>query len=300
MDWLTSMRQAIEYMEVHLLEDIDAKDVANAVHMSSFYLQKGFKVMTGYTIREYIRCRRLYMAALEVAAGREKIIDLADKYGYDTPQSFTKAFSRFHGVTPTQIKKDTGKIVPFLPLKIQVSMQGGREMDFVVEKERSFWVIGFEREFLFENSYQEIPKFWEEISAKYLIPLWKKDKPENEMERVIESCKIGEYGVCIDDLGRADTFRYLIAGIWRGDEVPKGLSVYEFPALEWAKFRCFGQLSGGALQAVNTKIFREWLPENPDYEMAIPANIEWYSAGDVRAADYESAVWLPVRKKEGV
>lgn len=127
MEWTESLRSAIGYMEKHLLDDISADDVAEAVHISSFYLQKGFRIMTGYSIGEYIRYRRLYMAALDVAAGKEKMIDLAYKYGYETPESFTKAFTRFHGMSPAQIKKDVHKIKTFLPLKILIQIKGGND-----------------------------------------------------------------------------------------------------------------------------------------------------------------------------
>lgn len=85
MEWTASLRKAIDYMEEHLLEDIGAEKTAQAVHISPFYFQQGFKIMTGYSIGEYIRNRRLYLAGLEVIKREEKIIDLAYKYGYDTP-----------------------------------------------------------------------------------------------------------------------------------------------------------------------------------------------------------------------
>ncbi len=296
MEWMRSLRGAIAYMEKNLLENISAEDVAYEVNMSSFYLQKGFKIMTGYSISEYIRYRRLYLAALDVISDKEKVIDLAFKYGYETPESFTKAFTRFHGISPQQMKGDTSRIRTFLPLKINIVIQGGHDMDYVIEKMSGFKVIGFEREFSFESSYQEIPKFWDEFCDKYCKSLSQLGKPGNEAEQVVCDCKIGEYGVCIDDLGEDGKFRYLIAGIYKGGEVPEGMTVYELPDMEWAKFRCIGSLPG-ALQAVNTKVFREWLPENPDYEIAMGVNIEWYAKGDTASADYESGIWLPIKRK---
>ena len=296
MEWTGTLKCAISYMEEHLLEDIHAGDVAEAVHISPFYLQKGFRIMTGYSIGEYLRYRRLYLAALEVLAGRSKVIDLAYKYGYDTPESFTKAFSRFHGVSPAQLKQDSWKITPFLPLKIIVKVQGGTDMDVTVEKMKRFQVIGFEREFSLEDSYEKIPEFWGEFRDAYLKPLWAKAKPETEMERVLCECCIGEYGICIDDLGKEGKFRYLIGGTYQGGLVPEGMTLYEFPDMEWAKFRCTGPMPG-ALQSVNTKVFREWLPGNEEYEIAMGANVEWYAKGDTSALDYESAIWVPVKRK---
>lgn len=297
MDWLESIRKSIDYMEQHLLQDTSMEEIAKDIYISPFYLQKGFKLMTGYSMTEYIRNRRLYLAALELMSDKEKVIDIAYKYGYDTPESFSKAFTRFHGFTPTQVRNNSKNIKVFLPLKISISIQGGNDVDYVVEKVKGFKVIGFEKEFTFDSSYQEIPKFWCEIVKKYIHPLCSKEKPANELERTICNCCIGQYGVCIDDIGKDGKFRYLIAGIYTEGEIPEGMVVYEFPEMEWAKFTCVGSMPG-ALQAVNTKIFKEWLPGNPDYEIAMSANIEWYDMEmDTSDVNYQSAIWIPIKRK---
>lgn len=168
-------------------------------------------------------------------------------------------------------------------------------MDMTIEKMEGFQVIGFERIVSYDDAYEVIPKLWDEFAGQYMIPLFAKDAPETDIERAICTHMIGEYGVCVT--GTAGTFRYLIAGRYQGGEVPEGMSLCDIPALEWAKFRCLGPMPG-ALQAVNTKIFQEWLPENETYEIAADMDIEWYSQGDTTAADYESGIWVPVRKKQ--
>ena len=296
MGWTESFQIAIRYMEDHLLDDIRADDIAKKIYMSPLYFQKGFKIMTGYTPAEYIRYRRLYLAALDAISGNEKVIELAYKYGYDTPESFTKAFTRFHGLSPMQIRNQFGKIKTFLPLKIRISIQGGNEMNYTVEKMQGLQVIGFERVFSFETSYQEIPKFWDEFCSQYMKYLTGQVKPADELQKAVWDNKIGEYGICIDDLGVEGKFRYLLAGAYPGGDVPEGLTVYSFPDMEWAKFSCDGPMPA-ALQTVNTKIFKEWLPNNPEYEIAMGANIEWYSKGNITAQDYEAAIWIPVKRK---
>lgn len=211
MEWTECLKKAIDYMEENLLNNISAEEVSAEVYMSSFYLQKGFKIMTGYSIAEYIRCRRLYMAALDVIAGKEKVIDLAYKYGYDTPESFTKAFTRFHGIAPKKIKGDTSKIKVFLPLRIIVSIKGGYDMDYVVEKMESMKMIGFKRFFSFETSYEEIPKFWSEFTDKCNTGEYSKEE-----EKIIEECCIGEFGICICDDNNKSGFDYMIAGEYKG------------------------------------------------------------------------------------
>ena len=298
MEWIKSLRNSIEFIENHLLDQIGPEDVAANANISSFYLQKGFKIMTGYSIGEYIRLRRLYLAALDLVSNREKVIDIAYKYGYDTHESFTKAFKRFHGVSPVQVKNDAANIKPFLPLKIIVSIQGGHNMDVKIEKMKGFRVIGFQREFSMKNSYREIPEFWNEICKTYLQPLFFNGKePTDDLERAICRYNIGTFGICVDDIGKEDRFHYLIAGDFDGEAAPEGLTTYEFPDLEWAKFKCTGPMPG-ALQSVNTQIFKDWLPNHEEFEIAMSVNVEWYSKGDVTAEDYESAIWVPIKRKK--
>ena len=170
-------------------------------------------------------------------------------------------------------------------------------MDFIVEKMDSWQIIGMERLFSPDTSYQEIPKFWDEFIHNHCAPQWAGKTPETALEKAVRACNIGEFGVCIDDCTTPGQFRYLIAGKYDGREVPEGLKVYTLPALEWAKFRCSGPMPE-ALQSVNTKIFHEWLPGNPEFEIAYGANIEWYSTEQAPSEpDYESEIWIPVKRK---
>ena len=295
MEWLTSIRTAIDYMEKHLEEDISAQDVANQVFMSQFFLQRGFSLMTGYGIGEYIRNRRLYRAALDLKNTDDKVIDIALRYCYETPESFAKAFSRFHGASPSQVR-DGFQAKVFLPLTIKISVQGGNLMDYKIMSKDSFKVIGFQKEFDAETSYAEIPKFWNEIFSKYMNIVSAGKEPSNPCEKAVAENNIGEFGICIDDLG-GGKFRYLIAGRYNGGEIPDGMVLHEFPKNDWAVFDCTGPLPA-ALQNVNTRIFKEWLPANPDYEFSGNANVEWYdSNGKSSDSDYHSAIWIPVKRK---
>ncbi|MGN1148466.1 MAG: effector binding domain-containing protein [Lachnospiraceae bacterium] len=287
MEWTEAIRQSIDFMEAHILEEISSEDVAASVHVSALYFQKGFTILTGYTPAEYIRNRRLYLAAMDIFAGRDKIIDLAYKYGYDTPESFSKAFRRFHGVSPMQIKAQPHRLKTFLPLVVKISVEGGNNMDYRMEKKDAFKVIGMERKFSSDNSYEEIPKFWDEFNEKYSAPIC------NEMGG---KCTVGKYGICLDEEIQDGKFSYLIAGDYEGGDVPEGLVVKEISAHEWAIFTCIGPMPA-ALQSVNTRIFNEWLPGNKEYEIAESINIEMYTMGDVNSPDYVSEIWIPVKRK---
>ena len=296
MEWLTSIRKAIDYMEDHLQADISAQDVAKEVFLSPYFLQKGFSLMTGYGIGEYLRNRRMYEAARDLQKTDEKVIDIAYRYAYDTPESFTKAFTRFHGATPSQVRSGQMPVKVFLPLKININIQGGNQMDVKITTMLPFKVIGFQKIFEGETAYEEIPKYWDEICEKYANNVYAGNAPANPCEQaIIDNC-IGEYGICIDDIGEGK-FRYLIAGKYTGGEVPEGMVLYEFPKSDWAIFNCIGALPE-ALQSVNTQIFKEWLPGNPEYELDGNANVEWYDCtGEQSDPDYHSAIWIPVRKK---
>ena len=306
MDWMESLKKAIDYIESNLLSDINASDVAKKVMISPFYFQKAFTIMTGYTISEYIRNRRLYLAALELTNDSKSIkeniseknvlvIDIAYKYLYDTPESFTKAFTRFHGYSPQKVKNNSQLIKVFLPLTFYINIRGGNEMDFEVQKMESFKIIGFKKQFSSDTAYKEIPKFWDEVFTKYVSNYFGKREPVTKVEKAIANNCIGEFGVCLDNID-SDMFTYMVAGKYNGGEVPEEMEVMEIPSLTWAKFSCVGPIPG-AIQAVNTKIFKEWLPGNPDYDLSAGYNIEWYSAEDQSSPNYHSAIWLPVRKK---
>ena len=296
MEWLTAIRGAVAYMEDHLREEVSLEDVARAVHLSPFFLQRGFSLLTGWGIGECLRNRRLYEAALDLQGTGEKVIDVALRYGYETPESFTKAFSRFHGATPSQVRAGHAART-FLPMTINIAIQGGDQMNYRITTMFPFRLIGFQREFDYETAYAEIPKFWDEICEKYAANVYAGNAPANPCEQALVDNCIGEYGVSIDDMG-GGRFRYLIAGRYAGGDVPEGMTLCEFPRSEWAVFDCVGPMPD-ALQSLNTRIFKEWLPGNPDYEISGNASVEWYDCinGEKGDSDYHSAIWVPVRRK---
>lgn len=295
MEWLTTIKSAIDYIESNIKEDIKVEDVANHAFISSYYLQVGFQIMTGYAVGEYIRNRKLYLSALDLLKGK-KVIDVAFDYAYETPEAFTKAFKKFHGVAPSKVTVNFVKV--FKPLTIDIQIKGGNDMELKYKITDMFplKLIGFVREFDMSNSYEKIPMFWDEICEKYCYPrIYKGLEPENDYEKaIVENC-IGEFGVCIECHGTK--FKYMIAGKYCGRKVPKGMEIFEFPAGKWAVFDCVGPCPE-KLQELNTKIFKEWLPLNKDFELSGDGNIEWYDCinGEKSDPDYHTQIWLPIKK----
>lgn len=130
MDWTTGIQKAIDYVEEHLTEPIEYEEAAKRACSSSFHFQRVFSIICGFTLGDYIRFRRLSLAGRELAEKNRKVIDVALKYGYDTPESFTRAFTRFHGASPTQIKNGAA-VKSFSRLSVKLSLQGGTTMDYL-------------------------------------------------------------------------------------------------------------------------------------------------------------------------
>lgn len=242
-------------------------------------------MLCGFTVSEYIRQRRLALAGSELISSDAKVIDIALKYRYDSPDSFTKAFTRFHGITPTSARKNGALIKSFAPLKISFTLKGGTTMDYKIVEKDAFTVIGVSKKFKYEDAKVEIPKFW----TKHY---------QSGKGNVV----CGMYGVNIDEsMGNRD-FEYLIADDYDGkDKVPEGFVTKTIPSFAWAVFPCYGAMPN-SMQEVNQRIFSEWLPNCKDYEFAAGYCIEMYTdaakyKNGLQDKNYYSEIWIPVKTK---
>ncbi|MFV0516993.1 MAG: effector binding domain-containing protein [Aminipila sp.] len=285
MEWIDSITKAIDYIEKNLTDELSVESISNHVLISPFYFQKGFSMLCGFSIGDYIRQRRLAQAAIELISTQEKVIDIALKYGYDSPDSFTKAFIRFHGITPTSARKNGAMIKSFAPLKIIFNLKGGYSMEYKIVEKEAITVIGVQKKFLYENAFSEIPKFWAEHCHK---------------EKGKTVC--GMYGINFDESMDGKEFEYMIADEYDGSSaVPSGFVTKTIPAFTWAVFPCIGAMPD-SMQSINERIFSEWLPNCKEYEFAAGYNIEMYEdpAGypkGIEDENYYSEIWIPVKTK---
>jgi AraC family transcriptional regulator len=285
MGWIEGISEAISYIEDNITEELTIESIAKQAFVSPFYFQKGFSMLCGFTVGDYIRQRRLTLAGSEIVSTDAKIIDIALKYGYDSPDSFTKAFIRFHGISPTAVRKNREMIKSFAPLKIKFSLEGGFIMDYKIIEKEAFTVMGGSKVFKYDTAKTEIPKFWTEHF-------------QTGKGKIV----CGMYGVCIDESMGADEFEYLIADNWNPTtETPDGFVTKVIPKHTWAVFACKGAMPK-SLQDVNQKIFSEWLPNCRDYEIAAGYNVEMYTnVADYpkgnQDENYYSEIWIPVKKK---
>lgn len=279
MDWIKTINHAIAYMEDHLTQQITLEDVAGSVNLSVFHFHRAFSMLTGMSASEYLRNRRLSQAAAELVNKDEKVIDIALKYGYETPESFTKAFTRFHGISPMQAKK--GSPIQFMSrYTVRITIEGGQIMEYKIEKWEAMDLLVHAKYFHAETSEKQIPLFWDEYYA-------------NEEYRKIPSY----LGVCAQQKTDSDEFRYGI-GCKASDVegVPEGFEIIHIPEYTWAVFKCTGP-SPKAIQDMWERIYKEWLP-TAEYEMIPDYDIENYLPGDPAAQDYVSEICIPVKKAQ--
>ena len=123
MDWITGIQRALDYTEAHLKEQVDYASVAKEAFSSVFHFQRVFGMLCGFTLGDYIRMRRLTLAAEDLIRTKDKVIDIAFRYGYDTPESFSRAFTRFHGITPTDARRGEN-VKSFSRLSVKLILSG--------------------------------------------------------------------------------------------------------------------------------------------------------------------------------
>lgn len=147
MDWVIGLQKAIDYIEDHLTETIDYDVAAAQSFSSSYHFQRVFSILCGFTLGEYIRSRRLSLAGMELATSDAKVIDVALKYGYESPDSFAKAFQKFHGILPSQARSSGSNLRSFSRLVLKFSLEGGNVMNYRIEKKPELIFTGYTRRF---------------------------------------------------------------------------------------------------------------------------------------------------------
>jgi AraC family transcriptional regulator len=292
MEWSDRMNAAIDYIEENLAGEIDFSVAAEKAACSLFHFQRMFMVIIGITPVEYARRRRLTLAARELTSTNIKIIDLALKYGYDSPDSFTRAFRSVHGITSKAARAPGVKLTAFPRISFNIVLKGGNDMDYTIIEKPAFDILGRSRKFRTVNgeNFIKIPQFWQEFMAT----------PDYKTLMDLTGGKPGAVtgggclGVCF---GGEDTnwdpFSYGIGIEKPAKNSPVKFELIPVPAAAWAVFDC----TLDNLQDVTKRIFSEWFPST-GYEHDKAPEIEVYLPGDFSNTEMKCQIWIPVVKKK--
>lgn len=284
MEWLQGLNHAMRYVEENLTGEITLEGAARRAACSAYHFQRMFPYLTGIPFSEYVRRRRMTAAAMDLTAGKEKIVDLAAKYGYESPTAFNRAFQSVHGLPPTAAREKGAALKAFPPITFTLSIKGEEAMEYRIVEKEAFRVVGFQTKepMTMEDCFEKVPLFWKQTSGDIprLLPLMDGTEP------------MGVLGVSAYD---GDRFTGYFIAVATKREAPKEMDEYQVPACTWAVFPCVGPVDT-AVQALQKRVISEWLPSS-GYEYAQAPDIEVYFLGDQSAPNYRSEVWLPVVKK---
>lgn len=287
MNYAAGLQKALEYIERHLADEIDVSEIARQAACSPFYFQRIFGLLCGMTLGEYIRNRRLAIAGSELRNADCKVIEVALKYGYDSPESFTRAFTKFHGITPSAAKKGSCALRSFSPLSVNLTLKGGIVMNYKIIEKKAFYVLEKVSRHSLADSKNKvtIPAFWTEC---------RNDGTLNTLINVTSDKKF-ILGICYAQKDGEDSFEYSVAAVCSEDTpVPAGFRKNLIPARTWAVFDCVGAMPD-AIQKTWQAVVSEFFPASryrPTYEM----DVEAYADGDMDAEDYRSELWVPIEK----
>ncbi|MCP1493469.1 AraC family transcriptional regulator [Peribacillus frigoritolerans] len=290
MDSLKNMNGAIKFIEQNLTNEIDFKEVARLAYCSEYHFKRMFSFLAGISLSEYIRRRRLTLAAFELKDNNIKVIDIAIKYGYSSPDSFARAFQHLHGITPSEARSNGHSLKAFPPMSFQLSIKGGSEMNYRIEEKEAFRIVGIKKRvpIIFNGVNPEIASMWKSLDEKTI----------NELKNLSNVEPIGLLSASanfsegrLEEKGELD--HYIGAATTR--ECPVHLTQLNVDASTWAVFEAVGPFPE-TLQNVWGRIYSEWFPSS-NYEQREGPEILWNENKDITSPTFRSEIWIPVIKK---
>lgn len=282
MEWIERLNKAINYIEENITKEIEYEQVAKIACCSTYHFQRMFAYMADVPLSEYIRRRRMSLAAVELQNDDKKIIDVALKYGYSSPTAFNRAFKSIHGVAPSVIKREITTLKAFPPISFKISIKGAEEMNYRIEKKEAFRIVGVSQPLHneLEKNFEIVPQMWQKVAL---------DGTLQKLIPMMDSQLQGVLGISI--CNNSEEWKYFIS-VSSTKSIDNTLEEYTVPAFTWAIFSGEGQCPQ-AIQELEKRIVTEWLPTS-GYEYDNGPDIELYLNPDPQNAKFE--VWIPVVK----
>ena len=289
MDWQQRMTQGLLWIEEHLDDKIDVEKAARVANCSTFHFMRMFDVITGITPAEYIRRRRLSLAAIELSTGDTKVLDIAIKFGYESPDSFARAFKREFGCLPSEARVPGTPLHSFPALTFSIALKGDKAMEYRIEKMDGMKLTGISIRAQNKDgsNFTDAPALWDRSM---------KDGSFAALCKKAEGSKLGVIGVCYEHNMETGEFSYGIAIETPADKtgLPAGCMDIIVPASTWAKFTSRGPLRPKFQETIK-RIWTEWFPTS-GREHAGTAEIEYYGTNEnPMADDYWCEYWVPLK-----
>lgn len=284
MDWLDNMNEAVEYSETHLADEISYDRAAQIACCSTYHFQRMFSYITGVPLSEYIRRRRLTLAAFELQTGSVKVIDTALKYGYESPEAFSRAFKKLHGIMPVSARDIGTSLKAYPRMTFSILVKGDVEMKYRITQREAFRVFGVYADISTDSeiAFEQVPKFFKKCDED-LVP----DEINALLGRFNDSHTISALYDYTED-----SFKYMICQFLpKGLSIPDKFTVLEVPAATWVVF----DVPDCEVQAMRKRIWTEWFPTS-GYEEIKGVSFEMYYG----LASHENVfgeIWIPIKKK---
>lgn len=288
MDWIRQLNQVMDYIEANLQGEISYDRIAEIACCSIYNFQRMFSYIAQTPLSEYIRSRRLALAAFDVMKGDEKLIDIALNYGYDSHDAFSRAFRNFHGVLPSTARSEVVMLKSRPKLSFQIEVKGTEKMDYKIERWPAFKVAGIANRIKTDRAFELVPQIWDRA--------WKDGTMQKFMEHFPDYRPAGFLGIAAGgQWGASDEMDYILAVTNYVDTpgccyvpVPAGMTEFSYPAAAWAVINADGELPK-SVQDVYRKFYSEWLPKS-GYRLADLPVIECY------LQENRQEVWIAIEE----
>lgn len=290
MDAMQQLNRALAYIEENLAGEIDFAAVARLACCSEYHFKRMFSFLAGTTLSEYIRHRRLSLAALELCSSDVRVLDVALKYGYSSPDSFSRAFSNLHGITPSEARTPNQQLKSYPRLTFQLTIKGGNEMNYRIVEKDAFRIIGIMKRvsIQFEGVNSEISKLHQQLTPKSIAQL--KSLSNTQPSGIINASTNFSEGR-MREQGELDHY----IGVATTGDCPADFVQLEVAASTWAVFTAVGPFPV-TLQNTWGRIYAEWFPSS-NYEAAPGPEILWNESPDTSSPTYKSEIWIPVKQR---
>ena len=289
MDSLERMNLALAYIEESLDGEIDFKQVERLALCSDYHFRRMFSFLAGINLSEYIRRRRLTLAAFDLLHSDARVIDIAVKYGYSSPDAFTRAFVALHGVTPTEARDARRPLKAFPRMTFQITIKGASEMNYRIVEKEGFRIVGLMRRvpLIYEGVNPHIAAMSAELNTE-LIGTLKALSNVEPRGPISASTNFSEGRL---DGGELDHY----IGVATTKDEQAGPARLDVRPSTWAVFESVGPFPQ-TLQNIWGRIYSEWFPLS-GYESIPGPEILWNEGKDVESPTFRSEIWIPVRKR---